>query len=179
MDVRTLCLGVLSEGGASGYEIKKKLEQTYRHFFQASFGSIYPALSRMTEDGLVSCTQEAQAKRPDKKVYELTARGRMALIEELMAPPGADRIRSEFLVTMLFAELLPVGFLAQVIDDHVARQREHVASIDACDANALPAGKRFVMGYGRAVYAAVVEYIEENRHLVEGEALMKQAQGAA
>ncbi|MEE8545632.1 MAG: PadR family transcriptional regulator, partial [Alphaproteobacteria bacterium] len=51
MDVRTLCLGVLSEGGASGYEIKKKLEQTYRHFFQASFGSIYPALSRMTEDG--------------------------------------------------------------------------------------------------------------------------------
>ena len=106
MDVRTLCLGVLSEGAASGYEIKKKLETTYSHFFQASFGSIYPALSRLTGDGLVSCTEQAQEKRPDKKVYSITAEGRMALIDQLMVPPGPDRVRCEFLVIMLFAELL-------------------------------------------------------------------------
>lgn len=175
MDVRTLCLGVLSEGAASGYEIKKKLETTYSHFFQASFGSIYTALNRMTEEGLVSCTQQAQLKRPDKKVYELTTKGRLALIEQLSVPPGPDRIRSEFLVTMLFAELLPARFLDQVIDDFLARHAEMVERIEACQAEVDEGGKRFVLGYGLAVHRAVVDYIEDHRHLVEREALLGRA----
>ncbi len=178
MDVRTLCLGVLSEDGASGYEIKKKLEQTYSHFFQASFGSIYPALNRLTEEGLVSCTEQAQDKRPDKKVYHLTTKGRLALVEQLAVPPGPDRIRSEFLVTMLFAGLLPPRFLDEVIDEHLERHREKIARIEACSVEADSAGKLFVMGYGLAVYRAVVAYVEENRHLAEGEALLGLAQSA-
>ena len=39
MDVKTLCLGVLTEGDKSGYEIKKHFEQAFRHFFG-------PALAR-------------------------------------------------------------------------------------------------------------------------------------
>ena len=40
MNVRTLCLGVLSLGEATGYEIKKLLESRFSHFYDASFGSI-------------------------------------------------------------------------------------------------------------------------------------------
>lgn len=176
MDVRTLCLGVLSEGDASGYEIKKKLEQTYSHFFLASFGSIYPALNRLMEEGLVSRTEQPQDKRPDKKVHHITPKGRMALVEQLMIPPGPDRIRSEFLVTMLFAGLLPPRFLNQVIDDNLAMWMERIAQIEACCAAAESPGRRFVAAYGLAVYKAIVDYVEQNRHLVEGEALLRQAQ---
>ena len=43
MNVRTLCLGVLSAGEASGYEIKKEIEEgLFSHFIEASYGSIYP-----------------------------------------------------------------------------------------------------------------------------------------
>src|SRR3546814_3831085 len=77
MDAKTLCLGVLSRGAASGYEIKKAFEEgPFSHFHQASFGSIYPALNALSADGLVAVRAQAQQKRPAKKIYSLTPKGR-------------------------------------------------------------------------------------------------------
>ena len=64
MDVRTICLGILTRGDATGYEIKKLFEDDgYQHFVEASFGSIYPALNRLTEEGYVSVREESQEKQ--------------------------------------------------------------------------------------------------------------------
>ena len=60
MDVKTVCLGILTEGPASGYDLKKEFESTFGHFFAAGYGSIYPALSSLAEQGLVSCEEIAQ-----------------------------------------------------------------------------------------------------------------------
>ena len=50
MDARTLCLGALELGDASGYEIKKLYEEgDLSHFYAVGFGSIYPALTRLVE----------------------------------------------------------------------------------------------------------------------------------
>src|SRR5262245_49640758 len=77
MDARVLCLGALHFGAASGYEIKKLFEEgDFRFFYETSFGSIYPALSKLVEDGLALVTEQAQDKRPDKKVYSITEKGR-------------------------------------------------------------------------------------------------------
>jgi hypothetical protein len=55
MNVRTLCLGILAQHDASGYEIKKAVEEgLFAHFIDASYGSIYPALTQMLGDGHVS-----------------------------------------------------------------------------------------------------------------------------
>jgi hypothetical protein len=163
---------VLSHGDASGYEIKKKLEETYSHFFQASFGSIYPALNRLTEDGHVICSAQPQDKRPDKKVYRITAKGRMN-------PPGSDRIRSEFLVTMLFSELLSPRFLDEVIEGYLGHLRQRMGEIESCAHQESEPGRQFVRGFGLAVYGAIAEYVEENRYLVEGEALLGKARRAS
>jgi PadR family transcriptional regulator AphA len=74
MDVKSLCLGILSQGDATGYEIKKQFENGYNHFYEASFGLIYPALARLTEDGFVSCTQRAQENDRIKKYIRLPRR---------------------------------------------------------------------------------------------------------
>ena len=59
MDVRTLCLGILSLGDATGYEIKKLVaEGSFSFFSEASYGSIYPALTKLTDEGLVSCVEQ-------------------------------------------------------------------------------------------------------------------------
>lgn len=173
MDVKTLCLGVLSMGDASGYEIKKRLEDSFSHFYDASFGSIYPALSRLQEDGLVSCQHEAQSKRPDKKVYSLTAEGRLQLVRELSGEPANDRIRSEFLVAMLFADLLPTSHVARLIDERIAEHRDCLTMLEGKADSGTPA-QRFVAGYGRALYAAALQYLEDNRYLVESESLLAQ-----
>ena len=75
MDVKTLCLGVLTEGNKSGYEIKRCFEEAFSHFFVAGFGSIYPALAELSRAGLVTCENVEQEGRPDKKVYSLTPAG--------------------------------------------------------------------------------------------------------
>ena len=76
MNVRTLCLGVLSSGEASGYEIKKEIEEgLFNHFIDASYGSIYPALTQLAGEGLVTVRAEEQSGKPDKKVYAITTKG--------------------------------------------------------------------------------------------------------
>lgn len=56
---------------------------------------------------MVACTEMAQANRPDKKVYSITSTGREALARALMAPPAPDKMRSDFLFILLFADLPP------------------------------------------------------------------------
>ena len=173
MDVKTLCLGIISRGEATGYEIKKLFETEYSHFYEASFGSIYPALARLTDEGLVSLNQQAQDKRPDKKVYRITAAGRLAFLDELAQMPGRDRIRSEFLATLLFGELLAPAHVDRVIAARIAQYREALAAMEACDLGRVTPGHAFVHGFGIAFYRAAVAYLEENRHLLVGETLLK------
>ena len=48
MNVRTICLAILFEGEASGYEIRKlSVEGEYSYFIDASFGSVCPALAKL------------------------------------------------------------------------------------------------------------------------------------
>jgi len=68
MDVKTVCLGMLTDGEASGYDLKKHFESTFGHFFAAGYGSIYPALSSMADEGLVECREIPQDGKPDRKV---------------------------------------------------------------------------------------------------------------
>ncbi len=179
MNVRTLCLGILSLGEASGYEIKKKIEGPFNHFYEASFGSIYPALTRLTEEGMVSCTKHAQANRPHKKVYGLTTPGRLAFLDKLTAMPRPDRVRSEFLVFMTFAELLPTRHLSRVLDEQVGYWRTHIAELEAGTEKPTAAGHEFVCGFGVAVYRAALAYTEENRYRVEAANLMTEPPAAS
>jgi len=172
MNIRTLCLGILSLGDATGYEIKKTAEGPFSHFYRASFGSIYPALSRLTKEGLVLCTTTAQERRPPKKVYRITTAGRLAFVGDLTAPIEGDAVRSDFLMTMFFAHLLPAQHLARLLDHRVAVYREHVSRLHAAVTEAPTAGQRFVSGFGAAVYRAAADFLEDNRHLVEREALI-------
>jgi DNA-binding PadR family transcriptional regulator len=55
MDVTTVCLGVLTLGDATGYEIRYMFEDgPFRYFTDAGFGSIYRALNRLRREGLVT-----------------------------------------------------------------------------------------------------------------------------
>jgi DNA-binding PadR family transcriptional regulator len=119
MDVKTLCLGVLTEGDASGYDIKKYFECTFSHFYVAGFGSIYPALAELTRKDLVACREESQSNRPDRKIYALTDAGREHFLKALQSTPPRHRIRSEFFVLLHFAHMLPHDRLGAVLDERL------------------------------------------------------------
>jgi len=165
MDAKTLCLGVLSRGEASGYEIKKAFaEGPFSHFHQASFGSIYPALNALSSEDLIVGRAQAQDKRPDKKIYSITAKGQDALVTALMAPPATDYMRSDFLFILSFAQFLPAARVGQLIDQRIAWYREALERMESCAANnTIPPGASFVRGMGITVYRAAADYLEANR----------------
>jgi DNA-binding PadR family transcriptional regulator len=162
VNVATLCLGILALGDASGYEIKKRFDGPLKRIQQPSFGSIYPALTKMTRAGLVSCTVHAQKKRPDKKVYSITPAGRAHLKKALQEQlPSPDRIHSDFLATILFSDMLSPAFVAAAIEDHIALYRdllEHLECDHPSDVN--HRGRDFVHGYAVAVCRAAIHYLE-------------------
>ena len=166
MDSKTLCLGVLSLGDASGYEIKKAFEEgPFSHIHVASFGSIYPALNTLVTEGLAEAREIEQHKRPDKILYAITPKGREALRLALSAEPASDKVRSDFLFGLFFAQELTPEVVAARMDERIAWYRESLERMEDCAecSDTWAAGPSFVHGLGMAVYAAALAYLEENR----------------
>ena len=112
MQLKTLCLGALCLGDATGYDIKKLFETAFTHFHHASFGSIYPALKQLESEGLVQSRVEAGPRHPDRRLFSTTAAGRSKFVMALAETPPTEQVRSEFLVLLFFAHLLPTEVLA-------------------------------------------------------------------
>ncbi len=168
MDVRTICLGLLSVADRSGYEIKKMLEEgPLGHFVDASFGSIYPALTRMTEDGLVEFRTEEQDGRPDKKTYSITDSGRAVFRESLEGAIAPDRYRSDFMFVLSFADQLSPERVSEIIDERLAFYEGKIAHIRSEIGDDARPGPCFVGGHAIAIFEAAKTYLEQNRHLLE------------
>ena len=180
MDVKTVCLGMLTDGPASGYDLKKQFESTFAHFFAAGYGSIYPALSSLAEQGLVSCEEIPQEGRPDRKVYEITGDGHAFLLEALQNPCPCHKVRSEFLATMCFAHLMRSEDIETVLDHRlqdIAMYQDMFRGFEQECIAEWPEGQKFVLGFGKAVAKAMETYIRENRHMLTGQPAAKAATG--
>lgn len=176
MDVKTLCLGVLSLGECSGYEIRKQFEDgPFSNFCDAGFGSIYPALRKLSAEGLIAAGTQQEDARPDKKVYRITTAGRHALYEALLERPGRDKLRSDLMFTLFFGHILPARHLDLIIQDRIDFYRDALTRMEGCaNQDSLP-GEQFVRGLGQAIYTAAAQYLEEHRHELVGAALLRQA----
>jgi PadR family transcriptional regulator AphA len=167
MDVKTVCLGMLTDGEASGYDLKKHFESSFGHFFAAGFGSIYPALASLAEKEQVSCKCVPQDGKPDRKVYSITEAGRKHLLTELDKPNPTHKIRSEFLATLCFAHLMDADRVQAVLDNRVAEIEEYEKLFDEFEHECMketPNGMHFTLGIGRAIMQAMKQYIQENGH---------------
>lgn len=166
MNVRTLCLSVLYEGEATGYDIRRMCtEGEFAYFVEASFGSIYPALAKLDEDGLVTSRTVPQDGKPARKVYSITDAGRQAFAEELSAPLGEDVFRSPFLLLARFVSILPQDLVAGRVKEHLERmtaerqQLDQVRSEQECS----PADC-WVLNYGREVLGVAEQYLRTHMH---------------
>jgi DNA-binding PadR family transcriptional regulator len=160
-----LCLGVLTTGEASGYEIKKEIEEgLFSHFIEASYGSIYPALSQLAAEGLVTVRAEEQTGKPDKKVYAITEQGRRALARSIAVVPAKDKYKSEFLFQMLLHQSITPEIMLGAIDKQLGDLNADLGRIAECRASEQPhAGAAFVADYGEAVLTAAVRCLEQKR----------------
>jgi len=120
-------LGLLEERDLHGYEIRRQLRDHLGLLANVSFGSIYPALTRLEKSGAVVATDGSLSgelavlrarrspgtrSRRGKKVYRITATGRQ-LFTELLADGGAADDARSFSLRLAFARhLAPQARLA-------------------------------------------------------------------
>lgn len=85
--VEFLILLLLNEEPTHGYDIMQRLSQKFSGLWSPKPGTVYPALSRLEEKGLIKIREEEnsdqaepdQTEYPPKKVYVLTDKGTLAL----------------------------------------------------------------------------------------------------
>lgn len=166
VDVKDLCLGALTFGEASGYDLKKFFEETFSHFCGAGYGSIYPALAELTDAKLVTCHEIPQQGKPDRKVYRLTAVGRETFLARLEKTSPQHKVKSDFLLVLYFAHLLPPARLETLLDERVAELDHHLGLIRQCQQNPgsdEAVGAKFVHEFGKTVMAAARDYLLNHR----------------
>jgi len=77
-----LVLKTLQPGPAHGWDIAQRIQQVSEDVLQVNQGSLYPALHRLEDRGLIASEWGASENNRRAKYYKLTAAGRKQLAEE-------------------------------------------------------------------------------------------------
>jgi transcriptional regulator len=77
-----LILQVAALGPIHGYAIAQRIQQVSRDVLQVQQGSLYPALHRLEDRGLLTAEWKASDTGREAKFYSLTAKGRRQLKRE-------------------------------------------------------------------------------------------------
>lgn len=164
MNVRTLCLSILHDQDATGYEIRRmSVEGECAYFVEASYGSIYPALARLEDEGLVSSRIEPQDGKPARKIYSITDAGRVAFIEALHEPLGDDVFRSPFLLFARFAHLLPADLVECRLNEQLKSYVERRQLIERVEEDQeLSAADRWIVEFGKGQMALAEAYLRSH-----------------
>jgi DNA-binding PadR family transcriptional regulator len=103
MSVKYAMLGILAEGDLHGYELKSSFDEKVGEFWSLNYGQIYTTLDRLEKEQLVTHDRQSQDRRPDRKIYSITSKGRKELDAWLSSPVKKVRaLRDEFFIKLVF-----------------------------------------------------------------------------
>ncbi|MCR4435554.1 MAG: PadR family transcriptional regulator [Clostridiales bacterium] len=143
--------GFLMQCDMSGYDIKQNMNNA--KFFNASFGSIYPALKKMEAEGLIKSKEIVEGGKY-KKIYSLNEAGRDRFLEWLQKPPDIVKSDDEHLVKMSFYQYLPKEKVGELISQFIKSVNALIRRMEVL---------KSVLGenineYQRATLAFVIDY---------------------
>ena len=66
-----------------GYQLIKEIEKRSRGFFQFKEGTVYPALRKLENDGLLQGEWQEMPNGQERRYYRITPKGEEALVKKL------------------------------------------------------------------------------------------------
>lgn len=134
-------MGVLAEGPAHGYDLKRAHDSRFPGAKPLAFGQVYSSLGKLERDGLVEVAETTKEGGPERTTYALTNDGQEALSEwlsqsEPAGPYAADELVRKT-VTALRTGGNAGGYLLRQRSIHLAKMRElltlqaELADVDA------------------------------------------------
>lgn len=113
---RYVVLGMLTAAPMTGYGLRQAIAGSVGHFWQESFGQLYPALRRLAQEGLVEARATPGGPGRGATTYQVTPRGRAALAAWLAVPPVLEPQRNELLLKVFFAGAVPPEVTARNLE---------------------------------------------------------------
>lgn len=124
-------LGVLSRGPQTGYSIKKAIEYEYSHFWQESFGQIYPTLKFLVKEGFAESTESQDQKNGRGQIaYQITEAGKIELKKWLREAPTIEKLRYEILLKVSFGASCETDAVVGHLDEFIKRNQLLIEEVD-------------------------------------------------
>jgi DNA-binding PadR family transcriptional regulator len=160
-------LGLLMAQPKHGYELHQEFNRGLGRVWQIGLSQLYAQLKQLEEAGLVTAQTEAQANRPPRKVYHLTAKGDEAFLKWLHQPtPYLRHIRVEFLARLYFFRQLSLPGL-----DRLVKEQQLVCQVQA-ERFAKLAGeaddefRRLVLEFRSGQLEAVIRWLDRSLEIL-------------
>lgn len=115
----------------SGYDIKQTFERLFSHFYNASFGTIYPTLSNMEKEGLITKESIQQEGKPNKNLYTVTDKGKEAFRRYLASGIQEVEVKSDFMIRLYFGKWAPPEIVERWLEDGIRENERTLAKLYA------------------------------------------------
>lgn len=127
MALQHAILAALASHASSGYDLAKSFDVTVANFWSATPQQLYRELDRMEAAGLVTAEVVEQEKRPNKRIFSLTATGYDALRAFTARGPKPTAIRDELLVQVESVDVGDPAAVATHVEEKLAASTAKLA----------------------------------------------------
>ena len=174
MSTRLVILGLLRDQPLHGYEIKQIIEEHMGDWTSIAFGSIYFALGKLSEEGLIEmAATEKKGNRPSRSVYQITKSGRsefIRLLKEVWSEPERQYFALD--VGVAFMNALPVGEVKGYLRKQVAQMETDLQYLDSHQQEQMsqadiPGSAVLIFEHSRAHLIAELSWMKEILEKIE------------
>ena len=142
-ELEGVCLGLVRQHDpCTAYKVRQKLKEAPSSHWQASAGSVYPLLTRLEEEGLITTTSD-KADGRGRRMLSITKQGRASLKKWMLAGSSqalissvTDPIRSRMFFLDVLGESQRTAYLDQLISEmesYLAETKKHLEETSKTD----------------------------------------------
>jgi len=127
-----IILGMLYDDNLTGYDIKKYIENGIGVFYKASYGSLYPALKKLTEKGFLTMYEEPLGGR-QKNYYKITNEGKKVFLDWLVLPINVLDGTNTHLAKVYFFDKLPSDIRDRQLLEYEINNEKYLRKLQALE----------------------------------------------
>lgn len=172
-------LGLLNHENLTGYEIKKRIDGGLHYFWKGSFGSIYPTLASLEENGLITKVDDNGDSKRERIVYGITEVGRDCLIRWLEDSKTSNSLKYEMLLKLFFGGTVENAVSVDTITEFEKEITEELSMLKIYKENLSKVLNQrdhiffyLTVSFGVETYEAYLRWCTEAKQILQGEQLI-------
>ncbi|MBU1143969.1 MAG: PadR family transcriptional regulator [Firmicutes bacterium] len=167
MSQKYAVLGLLNAAPMTGYIIKKNFDYTIKKFWPVSYGGLYPALHKLTDEGYIQVHKQNTEGRGEIS-YIITDEGKKALNEWLLSKTSDIQCKDEYMLKIFVSKDLEDKDRVMIMKEYLYKKEEELKSIlsliemrSSKDA-IVTKGSSFIVDYTKEVLIKEIELLKKS-----------------